>query len=271
MANITSPVGRLVSGNLYSPNTKNAEGKPLTDRDGNPRNEFFFAIAIPKGPEQHWNQTEWGKYIWDAGHVGDAHAGQRQQFAWKITDGDSTVLDAKNKRPCDRDGYPGNWVVRFTGGFAPKIYSTVSTAAPVELLERDAIKLGYYIQVSFNSKFNGSSKQPGVYLNFSMVCLCAFGVQIVNGPDVASAGFGAAPLPVGASRTPAPGAMPPQPSAPASVPPPAPGFRTVPPALPVAPPKRAMTDKAEGASYEDCIKVGWTDDLLVEHGMMTVG
>ena len=46
MTNFTTPVGRIVAGNLYTPNTKNAEGKPLVDKAGNPRNEFFFAVAI---------------------------------------------------------------------------------------------------------------------------------------------------------------------------------------------------------------------------------
>jgi hypothetical protein len=29
-----------------------------------------------------------------------------------------------------------------------------------------------------------------------------------------------------------------------------------------------MTDKAAGATYEQMIGAGWTDQLLVQHGMM---
>jgi len=67
-----------------------------------------------------------------------------------------------------------------------------------------------------------------------MVCLRAYGTPIVaSGPDVASAGFGAAPLPAGASMVPTAGPMPAAPVAPVAatpplpVPPPAPAFRQV--------------------------------------------
>lgn len=270
MTNFTTPVGRLVQGSLYTPNTKNAEGKPLQDKAGNPRNEFFFALAIPKDGATPWNQTEWGKAIWAAGVAGDVHAGNRPTFAWKVADGDSQMVDQKGKKNCDRDGFPGHWVLRFTGGYAPKLYTLVGVSSAVELIEKDAIPLGSYVQVNANVKFNGSSQQPGVYLNHSMVCLCGFGPRIAaGGPDVAAAGFGGAPLPAGASTTPVGGAMPPAPApavaAPAVVPPPAPAFRMVPPP---AAPARVMLPAAQGATYEQCIAAGWTDALLIEHKMM---
>lgn len=268
MTNFTTPVGRMIQGSMYNPNTKNAEGKPLLDKAGNPRNDFFFAIAIAKGAEAHWKDTEWGNVIWTAGVTGDVHAGNRPTFAWKVTDGDSTAVDQKGKRPCDKEGHRGHWVLRFSGGYAPKLYSTVGTSAPVELVGKDEVMPGYYIQVNGSVKFNGSSQQPGVYLNHSMACLRGFGPRIVGGPDVSAAGFGAAPLPVGAASMPTGGAMPPPlPAAVAApapvVPPPAPGFR-MPPATPV----RTMLPPAGGASYEAMIAAGWTDELLVSQGMM---
>lgn len=57
------PVGRMVMGSLYNPQTTNAEGAPLTGKDGQSRVEYFFALAIPKGSERHWNETDWGKRI----------------------------------------------------------------------------------------------------------------------------------------------------------------------------------------------------------------
>lgn len=268
MTNFTTPVGRIVAGNLYAPNTKNAEGKPLVDKAGNPRNEFFFAVAIPKAGEAHWKDTEWGKVIWAEGVKGDQYAPTRPTFSWKVEDGDSQIPNQKGKKPCDREGYRGHWVLRFTGGYAPKLYSTVSSPQAVEIVEEGAIRPGYYVQVAAGVKFNGSSQQPGVYLNHSMVCLRAYGTPIVaSGPDVASAGFGAAPLPAGASMVPTAGPMPAAPVAPVApvaatpplpVPPPAPAFRQV----------RQMTEKAGGATYEAMIAAGWSDELLIQHGMM---
>lgn len=56
---------------------------------------------------------------------------------------------------------------------------------------------------------------------------------------------------------------PPAPPVPASPPPPPySGY------IPDAPPARVMLAAAQGAKYEDLIKAGWTDDLLVRHGMM---
>ena len=40
------------------------------------------------------------------------------------------------------------------------------------------------------------------------------------------------------------------------------------PPVPAAPPVRQMTAKAGGATYEQMIGAGWTDNLLREHGMM---
>jgi hypothetical protein len=64
-------------------------------------------------------------------------------------------------------------------------------------------------------------------------------------------------------------APPPLPAAPvvpnpAILVPPVPGV----PAVPPAPPARVMTAAAQGASYADLIAKGWTDALLVQHGLM---
>src|ERR1700733_10382568 len=105
---LLTPVGRLVQGSLYEPQTTDAENKPLTIRSGpnggQPRVDFYFALAVPKGGEQHWSQTQWGAKIWQAGHVGFPN-GQTQSptFAWKVTDGDSQVPNRMGKKPADRE------------------------------------------------------------------------------------------------------------------------------------------------------------------------
>lgn len=211
--NFTTPVGRLVMGSLYKAQTTDADGKPLLVKQGpnagQPTVRYFFALAIPKNPgETHWAQTEWGQKIWQAGHAGFPQGqANAPTFAWKVLDGDSQIPNMKGKKPCDREGYPGNWVISFSSGFPPKIYNRDGSAA---IVEPDAVKLGYYVQVNGDVASNENAMKPGVYINHQMVALAAYGPEIVTGPDVASAGFGAAPLPAGASATPVGGFAPPQ-------------------------------------------------------------
>lgn len=255
--NITSPVGRIVMGSLYDPNTTDAEGKPLVVKTGpnagQPRVNYFFALAIPKGAEPHWAHTPWGQQIWNVGNQAFPNAAQSPAFAWKIEDGDSQIPNKKGRKPCDNEGWRGHWILKFSGGFAPKVYQQEG-AGYVQVMQKDFCKPGYFVEVAFSVEGNGSQSQPGVYLNHSMVCFRAYGQEITFGPDVASAGFGAAPLPAGASMTPPAGALP-MPQAPAAVPPvpgapvpgqapgyapapagmPAPGMAYAPPAVPGVP------------------------------------
>ena len=218
--NITSPVGRIVMGSLYDPSTTDAEGKPLVVKTGpnagQPRVNYFFALAIPKGAEPHWAHTPWGQQIWNVGNQAFPNAAQSPAFAWKIEDGDSQIPNKKGRKPCDNEGWRGHWILKFSGGFAPKVYQQEG-AGYVQVMQKDFCKPGFFVEVAFSVEGNGSQSQPGVYLNHSMVCFRAYGQEITFGPDVASAGFGAAPLPAGASMTPPAGAIP-MPQAPAATP-----------------------------------------------------
>ena len=302
--NITSPVGRIVMGSLYDPSTTDAEGKPLVVKTGpnagQPRVNYFFALAIPKNPgETHWAQTAWGQQIWNVGNQAFPNIAQSPAFAWKIEDGDSQIPNKKGRKPCDNEGWQNHWILKFSGGFAPKAYQQEG-AGYVQVMQKDFIKPGYFVEVAFSVEGNGSQSQPGVYLNHSMVCFRAYGQEIQFGPDVSSAGFGAAPLPAGASMTPPAGAIP-MPSAPAAVAPavpampapsaapipvtPNPAFVQVPPpvAAPAAPvamgvpnvpvaapatPVHQMTPAANGIAYEAYIAQGWTDAQLIQNGLM---
>jgi hypothetical protein len=284
---ITSPVGRLVNGSPYEAQTADAEGKPLVFKTGpnigKPRESWFCAIAIPKNPgETHWAQTTWGKIIWEVGHAAFPGIAARPDFAWKVEDGDSTVPNKKNRMNKDREGYPGAWILKLSNGFKPKCYD----AKGENILEDGAIKCGYYVQTYFTVEGNDSQQQPGVYLNFSMVSLQGFGPEISQGPDPKAAGFGQAPLPVGASAAPVGGFKAPVPApvaappvtapAPAPVPvqphttilhaaPPPPGSGAAPP--PPTTPHLQMSPKANGVTYDAYIKQGWTDTLLIQHGL----
>lgn len=286
---LITPVGRIVQGNLYKPNEEDQNGNPLTIKTGvnagQRRVDFYFALAIKKGTEQHWANTEWGQQIYGVGAKSWPNGQyQRQDFAWKITDGDSTIPNKSGKKPCDMPGFAGHWVLKLSSGFPPQI---VSSDGRQQLHEEGLVKPGYYVQVRVSVRSNDNPSNPGIYLNHSFVAFSAHGEEIVFGPDPASLGFGQAPLPAGASPVPLanpafnPGqpAVPPvaaapavqvSPPAPASAPPPNPAILQVPGSPPPPPPAPAkkLTPAAQGATYEQLIANGWTDELLIQHGLM---
>lgn len=294
---LLTPVGRLVQGSLYKPNTTDAEGRPLLYKNGanigQPKKEYYFALAIPKGTERHWSETPWGAIIWAVGHKAFPNGQTKSdKFAWKIKDGDSTIPNSKGRAPVECEGFAGHWVVSFNSGFAPKIYNENGT---IELVEADFVKLGDWIQVAGTVAGNDSQQQPGVFINHNMVAYRTKGDRIIGGLDPTGVGFGEAPLPAGVAALPAvagfgdtPPAAPayappvapaytsptPPPTAQAAPPPyhavltpPAPIAPVPPPAAPIAP-ARVMLPAANGASYEQLIGAGWTDALLVQHGLM---
>lgn len=323
---VTTPPCRVVAGSLYVPNETDSKGNRLTIKSGpnigQPRVEYFFAVAIPKVPGQThwamkpatWDQEQvqlgrpgfphWGEQIWAKGHQEFIQAAKNEDFSWKIVDGDSTkpgkVFRGKQGRPpCENEGWPGHWVIKMKNGFAPKIYKSEG-AGYVQVMEKDFIKPGYWVEVNFQTRRN-DGESPGLYHNPGMVLFRAYGQEIVFGPDVESAGFSNAPLPPGASMTPAASAMPPPGAMPlpaqAQVPIPVlpnPGFVQVPPPVPTVPgaasaapgyppppssvpasassattsPSKTMTPKANGLTYEAYIGSGWTDELLIQHGLM---
>lgn len=250
--NFTTPVGRLVGGDLFKAETKDAKGNPLVIKNGadagQPTQRYNFGLAIAK------NSPEWPELqekIHNAGKSGfpqyfDAN-GQcvKPDFAFKITDGDSTVPNTSGKTPASREGYPGHWVIWFSGSFAPKVYDTEIN----QLTDPNSVKRGYYIRVigSVAPNGSGSDMNPGVFMNYSMVQLCGYGPVIETGPDPKAA-FAAAPvLPTGASATPvAPTSAPAQAAAP-STQMPAPSF-TPPPVAQQAPVNAAPQPPAQPAA-----------------------
>lgn len=198
MKEILFPVGRFVGGSLYKSETR------VNEKTKEERQSYSFAVAIPKGTEQHWNQTEWGRLVWAEGAENAPSMHQNPAFAWKVKDGDSTVPNRKGNKPCDNEGWRGHWVMWLSSGFAPKIYNADGTQ-PIN--EVDAVKPGYFIQVFGNVAFNKSTDSPGVYLNYSAVAFSAYGpeIQLSAGVDAAAVGFGKGPLPTGATTAPAAG------------------------------------------------------------------
>ena len=128
MASIfTTPVGRLVQGSPFEPQTKDQKGNLRVVKSGpnagQPSPQWFVAVAFAK------TDPAWPAFyaILDA----EARAGFPNlfpgggpcilpSFAWKIIDGDG--FDTTGKPWSSREGFAGHWVVRFTSGFAPKCF-----------------------------------------------------------------------------------------------------------------------------------------------------
>jgi len=206
---ILTPVGRLVMGDCFTPQTTDAEGRPLVIKTGpnagQPRVDYYMGIAIPK-TDAGWDELY--AAIYNEARVSfpnlfdEAGNCLNPKFAFKIIDGDSQIPNSKGNKPCDREGFPGHWILNFSGGYAPKCY--VPNNGDLSLAtDPNMVKRGYYVRIYGSVKGNGSQQQPRIFLNHSMVELVGYGEEIISGPD-ANAVFGAQPaaLPAGASATP---------------------------------------------------------------------
>lgn len=210
---ILTPVGRLVQGDAFVGQDKDHSGADLVIKSGvnagQPTVRYFVGIAIPKtDPGLPALQQQ----ILQAAMQGfptlfDAQGNcSNPRFAYKWVDGDSQVPNEKGRKPCEYEGFPGNLILRFNSGFAPKVWNTGATAI---LTDHASVKRGCFIRVAGTVRANGDLSKPGVYLNHSLIEFVAFGEEISSGPDGAAI-FGGAPiagaLPAGASATPVAGA-----------------------------------------------------------------
>lgn len=236
---ILFPTGRQVGGDLYTPQTKDLDGRPLVIKSGpnvgQPTVRYWFPVAYRKTPGvvHFGNEPGWGQELWAAGCTAFPNGQtQLETFSWKVVDGDSTkpgqpsARNPQGKRPCDNEGYPGHWVVSFQSTFAPKIVSADGSAP---MIEKDAVKPGDFIQVYATVAGNDQIQKPGMFINHSLVSFQGYGERITWGVDPRSVGFGKGALPPGASAIPIgqlvvpaalpPGAVPGPPPSPSYAPP----------------------------------------------------
>ena len=280
------PVGRLVEGSVHElKDVEDNNGVKKLGKDGKPQKQCFFSVAIPKTP----GVTDWKQEAWAAPIVQAAMAafpgGQYNwpAFAWKVTDGDSAIPNKKGKLPKNKAGFPGNWVVKLSGGFLPQLLTRDGSQ---RLSPEQRIEPGDYVQAAYFAVGNNRSDSPGVYVNHAAVAFTGFGERITYERDYTGVGFGQGPVPAGVRAAPSAGmttpplpATPaPLPAAPVAAPAPIPANPAVlqaplpaapaplPPAPPAAPVKQ-MTAAAT-SSYEQYIAAGWTDAQLVQHGLM---
>jgi len=243
--NILFPASRLVMGSLYKADTKGFGGVVL------PTPVFWFNVAIEKGNEKHWNETDWGRIIRNVGEKGFPKGQYNNaNFAWKIIDGDSVEVNMEGNKPCDHEGYAGCWVLRFKSHYAPKLFNL--DASPLTLPEF-AINTGDYIQIYGTVVDNASDLKPGVHLNFSHIAFVGYGQRIESASiDAKDIGFGKGIMPKGVSRAPV------VKTESATPPPPHDGILTT----------KIMLPTANGMTYENYKAVGWTDEQLIANGLM---
>lgn len=276
----TSPVGRLVQGSVDEPQTKDAQGNPRVIKTGpnagQPNPQYFIAVAFPKADPQGEFAAFWQVLLAQAAAdfpnlfpQGPAGACVHPNFSFKYIDGDGR--DQNGKPNAEKEGFAGHHVIRFASSYPPRCFHAGRYAAHEQIQEKGAIKRGYFVRVNGSVEGNGNAQRPGLYVNLDMVELSAYGPEIVSGPDASPAP--AAPAPYAGFIPPtggAPAASPGVPAAmPATSPIASPTSAPPPPAAPAAPaPGPQLTAAANGATYEQLIANGWTDETLRQHGLM---
>lgn len=237
---ILFPTGRFVQGSLTEMQTTDADGKPLTVKNGpntgQPTERSFFAVAIKKNAgETHWGQTPWGLQLWNAAAAAwpQGQSGS-PAFAFKIEDGDSTVPNTKGKKNCDRPGFPGCWILNFGSGYPVKVVNDSGTVALTDVQAKQ-VKLGHYVQAYGSYVTNSSALKPGMFLNHMAVSYQGFGEEIHLGIDTTKVGFGTGAKPAGMSAVPVGGVSPAQMAAAAGAPPLPAGAPPLPGAAPAIP------------------------------------
>lgn len=289
---ILLPEGRLVGGHPMNQNvvTDDRTKQPKLGQDGQPRKEAFIAIAIPKQGAPDWKQSPWGSLIAQAGQAawpsGEFNA---PTFAWKVEDGDSQVPNKRGKKNCDREGYPGHWIIKGSTGIPIKCYHAGYYDPTQQIQDANAIKPGDFCRVLVNVRGNGSTDSPGVYMNPALFELSRAGDLIVldSGTSAAEAfggQGGTVQQPAGAVPGGAPGGIPgAQPAAaappltgiqpahdfvqgaaagtPGAPPPPAGAAPGQPPAQPM--PQVVKYQTANGPfTYEQLQAAGWSDAAI---------
>lgn len=304
--NFTSPTGRIVQGDPWEPSLTDQEGRPrVYDRGpkiGQPKPQWFIAVAFSKAdpawvPFHQLLLTEAAQSWPSLFPQGPAGPCALPTFSMKVIDGDDATpqiqSDGSTRRNVDKEGFAGHWVVRFSSGFAPKVFEQVG-ATYMEVTDKSRLKPGYFVRVAGQASSNDQTAKPGIYVNLNMIQLVAQGPEITRGVDAATAfgGAGPAALPPGATplqpvtggftpaapipAVPGAGAPPPSSSGPTAPPPASPydGYMQAPPPAPAAPPPQpagpTLTPAGQaafpGGTYEGFLAAGWTDAALRQAG-----
>lgn len=288
----TTPLGRIVQGDVFVAQTKDQQGNLRVFKSGpnvgQPNPQFFIAVAFPKKMADGSDNHEFNAFYalldrvaraeWPALFPTPGQPCVNPMFTMKVKDGDGT--DRNGKSNATKPGFAGHWVVSFASQYAPKAVRPL-VPNPVnpqdwENLSYDPaagakpIKCGDWVRVAGSTSGNDSPNTPGLYVNLDMVELLGIGEAIVSGPDAAGAFGGAgAPAALPAGVTSAIGA-PPAPGAAAAFAGPGGAAAPPPPGTPAAAPPAGpvMLPAAGATTYDQYRAAGWTDEQLIANGYM---
>lgn len=216
--------GRIVSGHPMKDQERYDDNNQKIMKDGKPVTQRYIGLAIPKNGSTDWKQTDWGRQFYAEGTnpTNGYKNGEDQHpsFSWKITDGDSSIPNKRGKKPCEQQGYAGNWIVSIATELPYGCYH-VGKYDPIQAIQNpDEITCGdnvrVLVDVKPNRKKDGSAaKTPGIYVNPRLLELSSKGEPIIHeqsGPSASAVfGGGAAPAPVSTlvPAAPAPATPPP--------------------------------------------------------------
>ncbi len=180
MTDIRTPVGRLVQGNPWVPNTTDRKGAPLVYKTGakagQPRTDFYLAIAIEKTNPEYTELKDaivkQAQMDWPNGEY------QLPNFAWKVMDGDG--IDENGRSNAEKPGFAGCWVLKFSGTYPPQC---VARGGSSVLTDPASIKRGDYIRIYGTVGHNRPAEKKGLYLNYNLVEFQGYGEEIRSGPD----------------------------------------------------------------------------------------
>jgi hypothetical protein len=200
MSLIVAGIGRMVQGSCHTASTVGFGNQELVwasgPKKGEPRGQYFFAVAYLKTTADWRNEPLWGVGIFKEAKRSFPDHYTKRSFAFKVIDGDSTEQNDTGKKVCNRVGFAGHWVVKFSSNFAPAFSSRLH-----KKIDAKDIKCGDFLEVQFSVVGNGYPPKPGVFINPRMVQLAATGNEIVaeEDPTAVFSGNDALHLPEGAS------------------------------------------------------------------------
>lgn len=170
--NLLFPPGRMVWGSVDTKRTTDFNGNPLVVKSGpnagQPTQRTELGLAIPKTGEANWWDTPWGAKVYQTALAGfPGGECQRQDFSWKIVDGDSTAVNQNNVVWNTKEGYPGHWVVSFGTSLPVTRHALdAATGKPVDIMQDGEILPGYFVEVYGDIEANKNTQKPGVYTIF---------------------------------------------------------------------------------------------------------
>lgn len=203
MMAIASPIGRLVAGDPFTPSTTDGNGQPRLyksgPQQGQPKSEYYIALAVPKfiqgQPNGDWASLDaqvqaFARAVWPTMFDAASGACIRQDFAWKIQDGDG--MSKQGVKLFEKEGYPGCWIINFASSFAPEIVVKTGPETYAAVTNPEFCKLGWYVRVGGSVKSNKSTQTPGLYFNLNKIEVMGEGPVIQRGATAAQV-FGGTP------------------------------------------------------------------------------